>query len=40
MIPEHKLYTESFVGGGAVLFAKEPVECEIINDLNKGLINT
>jgi DNA adenine methylase len=33
-IPEHRIYTESFFGGGAVFFAKEPAEAEIINDTN------
>jgi len=32
LIPPHKIYTESFFGGGAVFFAKEPVESEVIND--------
>ena len=31
-IPKHKVYAELFVGGGAVFFAKEPSEVEIIND--------
>lgn len=39
LIPKHKLYTEAFCGGCAVLFAKHPVECEIINDLNRALTN-
>lgn len=39
LIPEHSLYTEAFAGGYAVLFAKEPVSCEVINDVNKGLVN-
>jgi len=33
-IPEHRIYTESFFGGGAVFFAKSPAEAEIINDTN------
>lgn len=32
LIPKHKIYTEAFFGGGAVFFAKEPVESETIND--------
>lgn len=39
LIPPHKLYTESFCGGAAVLFAKQPVEAEIINDLNMDITN-
>ena len=37
LIPSHKLYTEAFCGGAAVLFAKHPVDAEIINDLNMDL---
>ena len=39
LVPEHTLYTESFVGGAALLFAKEPAEVEVINDLNSELVN-
>ena len=39
LIPEHRLYTEAFCGGCAVLFAKEPAECEVINDVNTELVN-
>lgn len=39
LIPEHTLYTELFCGGCAVLFAKEPVDCEVINDLDRSLVN-
>ncbi|MEG0836067.1 MAG: DNA adenine methylase [Christensenellaceae bacterium] len=39
LIPSHTLYTEAFCGGAAVLFAKRPVDCEVINDLNRGLVN-
>lgn len=38
LIPTHSIYTEAFVGGGAVFFAKEPVKCEVINDVNSILI--
>ena len=38
LIPPHKRYTEAFCGGCAVLFAKEPSKCEVINDLNGELI--
>jgi DNA adenine methylase len=37
-IPEHEIYIEPFVGGGAVFFRKEPSKKEIINDKDKGLI--
>lgn len=37
LIPAHKLYTEAFCGGAAVLFAKHPANAEIINDLNMDL---
>jgi len=33
-IPEHRIYTESFFGGGAVFFAKSLAEAETINDTN------
>lgn len=38
-IPEHRIYTEAFFGGGAVFFAKEKSEAEIINDTNAMVIN-
>jgi DNA adenine methylase len=34
LIPEHTRYTESYFGGGAILFAKEPSESET------GLLDT
>jgi len=33
-IPEHRIYTEAFFGGGTVYFAKPPVQAETINDTN------
>lgn len=39
LIPKHKLYCEPFFGGGAVFFAKEPSNLEVINDTNGHLIN-
>jgi DNA adenine methylase len=38
-IPEHRIYTEAFFGGGSVFWAKEPAESEIINDKNNLIIN-
>ncbi|WP_418991115.1 DNA adenine methylase [Alistipes sp.] len=39
LIPVHMLFTEAFCGGCAVLFAKQHVKSEIINDTNAELIN-
>jgi DNA adenine methylase len=39
LIPEHKIYVEPFIGGAAIFFAKDPSECEVINDTNGELIN-
>lgn len=39
LIPPHRVYTEAFVGGAAVFFAKRPAQCEVINDLNQELVN-
>jgi DNA adenine methylase len=38
MFPQHKVYVEAFLGGGAVFFEKEPSEVEVINDLDSKLI--
>ena len=39
LIPEHKIYTEAFFGGGAVFWAKQPARVEFINDHNAEVIN-
>lgn len=39
LIPEHRVYTESFFGGGAVYWAKEPSPVEAINDFNGNVVN-
>lgn len=39
LIPEHNLYAEPFFGGGALFWAKEPSNVEVINDTNRELIN-
>jgi len=38
-IPVHKVYTESFAGGLAVYWAKEPAKIEVINDQNREATN-
>lgn len=39
LIPIHQLYTEPFVGGGAIFWAKPKSKVEVINDYNRELIN-
>lgn len=39
LFPEHKIYVEPFFGGGAVYWSKEPVQCEIVNDVNMNIVN-
>lgn len=39
LFPEHSLYCEPFIGGGAVFFNKPPSKVEVINDVNSELIN-
>ncbi|WP_312906830.1 DNA adenine methylase [Tissierella praeacuta] len=39
MIPEHKCYVELFFGAGWVYFGKESSKVEVINDIDKELIN-
>ena len=39
LIPKHWLYCEPFSGGAAVFFAKEKSGVEVLNDLNKMVIN-
>ena len=38
-IPVHTLYGDPFLGGGAVFWAKEASEIEVINDTNRELMN-
>ena len=38
LIPPHTVYCEPFFGGGAILFAKDRAQTEIINDLNGNLV--
>ena len=39
LIPEHSCYVEVFGGAGWILFAKEPSDVEIWNDLESELVN-
>jgi len=39
LIPAHSIYVEPFFGGGAVYWAKEPVRCEVVNDVNMNIVN-
>ena len=39
LIPKHILYCEPFVGGAAIFFAKKPSPIEVVNDINRELVN-
>src|SRR5215475_12342742 len=39
IIPKHSSCGQPFFGGGAIFFAKQPSEIEVINDNNGALIN-
>jgi len=39
LIPKHRVYVEAYFGGGAVFFAKEKSEAEVINDTNAMVVN-
>jgi len=39
MIPEHTCYVELFFGAGWVYFGKDLSKVEVINDVDKELIN-
>lgn len=39
LMPQHILYAEPFLGGGAIFFTKPKSEVEVINDTNKELVN-
>jgi DNA adenine methylase len=38
-IPKYTIYTEPFVGGGALFWAKGKSEVEVINDTNTEVVN-
>lgn len=37
LFPEHKTYVEGFGGAGHIIFAKQPSEVDVYNDINEGL---
>lgn len=39
MMPAHDCYVEPFAGGAAVFFIKEPVQAEVLNDINGDIVN-
>ena len=39
VFPEHTTYVEVFAGGAQVLFRKEPSKVEILNDLDREIVN-
>jgi DNA adenine methylase len=39
LVPQHEIYCEPFFGGGALFFAKEKSDVEIINDSNGEVVN-
>ena len=38
LLSPHRVYIEPFFGSGAVFFAKSQVPCEIVNDLDGGIV--
>ena len=39
LIPPHRIYVEVFGGAAALLFAKQPSELEIYNDIDSNIVN-
>ena len=37
LFPEHKTFVEGFGGAGHIIFAKEPSQVDVYNDINEGL---
>ena len=38
-IPKHTTYVEAFAGGAQVFFHKEPSKVEVLNDLDRDIVN-
>lgn len=38
LLPHHTTYVEAFGGAGSILFAKEPANLEVYNDIDSGLV--
>lgn len=38
LFPPHRVYIEPYLGSGAALFAKPPVQHEIVNDIDDGVV--
>lgn len=39
LLPQHSCYVELFAGGAAVFWAKDPVQSEVLNDVDGELVN-
>lgn len=39
LFPEHRTYVEAFAGGAQVFFRKEPSKVEVLNDLDREIVN-
>ncbi len=39
LLPPHTNYVEPFGGGASILISKEPVDVEVYNDVNRGVVN-
>ncbi|MBW2675743.1 MAG: DNA adenine methylase [Deltaproteobacteria bacterium] len=38
-IPPHRIYVEPFAGGAPLFFSKEPAEINVLNDINRDLMD-